>query len=392
MSYQIISRSGDENAFASMVSKCKSQGVDVYVDVVMNHMAQGSGVGIAGTNYGGRSYLNYSADDMHHNDGDDSSNCVVNNYQDQHNVQYCDLEALPDLCTECPNVQNVLRSYLSKLKDLGVSGFRVDAAKHQNPPDLANVLQPFSDMTVLQEVIEGAGEAVKAEMYYNSGLVTEFRYGYCVGDVFLQNNNLDSLRTMNVTCDWMPTSNALTFLNNHDTQRGQAPLTYKDGSVFDLANVFMLAWPYGYTRLMSSYYFDNFDQGPPTSPVYNTDGSTTCGDGKTWVCEHRNVANMVRFRSVAASEDVTNWNLITNSQVSFSRGSKAFLILNNDRNNAIQNMDFKNTGLPEGTYCNVIVSDDVQNCPTVSVDSNGDIYGVSVSPISALAIHAGSKK
>ena len=261
-----------------------------------------------------------------------------------------------------------------------------------SPPDLANVLQPFSDMPVLQEVIEGAGEAVKAEMYYNSGLVTEFRYGYCVGDVFLQNNNLDSLRTMNVTCDWMPTSNALTFLNNHVTQRGQAPLTYKDGSVFDLANVFMLAWPYGYTRLMSSYYFDNFDQGPPTSPVYNTDGSTTCGDGKTWVCEHRNVANMVRFRSVAASEDVTNWNLITNSQVSFSRGSKAFLILNNDRNNAIQNMDFKNTGLPEGTYCNVIVSDDVQNCPTVSVDSNGDIYGVSVSPISALAIHAGSKK
>ena len=162
VSYQIISRSGDENAFASMVSTCKSQGVDVYVDVVMNHMAQGSGVGIAGTNYGGRSYLNYSADDMHHNDGDDSSNCVVNNYQDQHNVQYCDLEALPDLCTECPNVQNVLRSYLSKLKDLGVSGFRVDAAKHQNPPDLANVLQPFSDMTVLQEVIEGAGEAVKA--------------------------------------------------------------------------------------------------------------------------------------------------------------------------------------------------------------------------------------
>ena len=229
-------------------------------------------------------------------------------------------------------------------------------------------------------------------MYYNSGLVTEFRYGYCFGDVFLQNNNLDSLRTMNVTCDWMPSSNALTFLNNHDTQRGQAPLTYKDGSVFDLANVFMLAWPYGYTRLMSSYYFDNFDQGPPSSPVYNPDGSTTCGDGKTWVCEHRNVANMVRFRSVAASEDVTNWNLITNSQVSFSRGSKAFLVLNNDRNNAIQNMDFKNTGLPEGTYCNVIVSDDLQNCPTVSVDSNGDIYGVSVSPISALAIHVGSKK
>ena len=226
-----------------------------------------------------------------------------------------------------------VRSFLKKKKldsHIKFVSRNTDAAKHQNPPDLANVLQPFSDMTVLQEVIEGAGEAVKAEMYYNSGLVTEFRYGYCVGDVFLQNNNLDSLRTMNDTCDWMPSSNALTFLNNHDTQRGQAPLTYKDGSIFDLANVFMLAWPYGYTRLMSSYYFDNFDQGPyvyfflldftlthlfnkyvihtqranhrPTSPVYNTDGSTSCGDGKTWYVLFERAAQEFHFLSSTYSE------------------------------------------------------------------------------------------
>ena len=92
MSYQIISRSGDENAFASMVSKCKSQGVDVYVDVVMNHMAQGSGVGIAGTNYGGRSYLNYSADDMHHNDGDDCYAADAK-YEQAAGEDSCDLHA-----------------------------------------------------------------------------------------------------------------------------------------------------------------------------------------------------------------------------------------------------------------------------------------------------------
>ena len=89
VSYEIISRSGDEKDFVSMINKCKSLGVNVIVDVVMNHMAQGSGVGSGGTSYGARSYLNYTADDMHHNDGDDSSNCVVNNYQDLHNVQYC---------------------------------------------------------------------------------------------------------------------------------------------------------------------------------------------------------------------------------------------------------------------------------------------------------------
>lgn len=54
---------------------------------------------------------------------------------------------------------------------------------------------------------------------------------------------------------------------------------------------FMLAHDYGFARVMSSYYFDNSDQGPPgsnnggstDSVTINADGS--CGGG--WVCEHR---------------------------------------------------------------------------------------------------------
>lgn len=52
---------------------------------------------------------------------------------------------------------------------------------------------------------------------------------------------------------------------------------------------FALAHDYGFMRIMSSYYFDNTDAGPPgsggntDSPTINGDGS--CGGG--WVCEHR---------------------------------------------------------------------------------------------------------
>ena len=70
-----------------------------------------------------------------------------------------------------------------------------------------------------------------------------------------------------------------------------------------MAVAFMLAWPYGYPRVMSSFFFANFDQGPPQdrngnilSPVMNSDD--TCGNG--WVCEHRwrQIYNMVKFRNV----------------------------------------------------------------------------------------------
>ena len=77
VSYALVSRSGNESAFEDMVSRCAAAGVDVYVDAVLNHMAAGSGVGVAGTTFGGRAYLNYTADEFHHDAGSESSNCVV---------------------------------------------------------------------------------------------------------------------------------------------------------------------------------------------------------------------------------------------------------------------------------------------------------------------------
>ena len=77
----------------------------------------------------------------------------------------------------------------------------------------------------------------------------------------------------------------------------------------------MLAYPYGYSRVMSSFFFDDSDQGPPQdrnenilSPTINSDG--TCGNG--WVCEHRwrEIFNMVEFRNVVAGTDYSS-NLVT---------------------------------------------------------------------------------
>lgn len=115
VSYNLTSRSGNEQGFREMVQRCKKAGVDVIADAVVNHVAAGSGTGIAGSPYGNRKTVLYNPEDFHHNSGDLSDNCAVNNYADKFNVQYCDLEGLPDLCTSCPNVQRAVGQYLTTL-------------------------------------------------------------------------------------------------------------------------------------------------------------------------------------------------------------------------------------------------------------------------------------
>ena len=141
VSYDLVSRSGNEDQFKDMISRCAKAGVKIYADAVVNHMAAGSGTGINGHSFGDRAFPGlYTQDDFHHNQGDESSNCVVSDYTDQHNVQYCDLVSLPDLCTGCSSTQTTIAGYLQQLAAAGVEGFRMDAAKHQEAGELGGVL------------------------------------------------------------------------------------------------------------------------------------------------------------------------------------------------------------------------------------------------------------
>ena len=83
---------------------------------------------------------------------------------------------------------------------------------------------------------------------------------------------------------------ANSFIDNHDTQRSNSNiLTYRDGSLYKLASVFELGWPYGYAQIMSSYAIIDSDHGPPANPIWDN-GRNTCFDGNSqWICEHRSV-------------------------------------------------------------------------------------------------------
>ncbi|MFL1456069.1 carbohydrate-binding module family 20 domain-containing protein [Marinobacter sp. GN3S48] len=382
VSYRLQGRGGDASAFAEMVQRCNAAGVDVYADAVINHMANGSGTGTAGSSYdsGSLSYPIYSSNDFH-------TPCTIHPEDygtDAWRVRNCQLVGLPDLDTADGYVQNTIAGYLNQLTSLGVKGIRIDAAKHMSPSDISGILSGLNDpLYVFQEVIDLGGEAVSAGEYTGISDVTEFRYSAAIGDVF-KNQQLANLNSFGESWGFLAGGDAVVFTDNHDNQRGHGAggsnvVTYKDGSVYNLANVFMLAWPYGYPKVMSSYSFSDGDQGPPAQTVYQ-DGSAQCGDA--WVCEHRwdAIAGMVEFRNVTDGTGVSGWWDNGNNQIAFNRGTKGFVAINREGGTLSRTF---NTALPDGQYRNI-----AGDGSCVGVQS-GQV-ALDIPPMEAAALHTGA--
>jgi len=229
---------------------------------------------------------------------------------------------------------------------------------------------------------------VTPNMYFSTMDVTEFDYARKLAPMFKDDGKLQFLESFGESWGLMPTASAVVFIDNHDSQRGEAQLTYKDGSLYQLANIFMLAHPYGYPKVMSSYYFSAHDQGPPKQSVHGGSGSVACGNGQPWVCEHRwtPVANMVAWRRSAGTSGVTSFTKIHPDAVSFCRGTAACVVIN--RNPSTTWTVTVKMSVPAGKYCDIIQSDDTSSCPTVSVASDGTV-NLEVRPMSAVALHVG---
>ncbi len=424
------SRSGTAAEFQTMVNTCQQAGVKIYVDAVINHMGGGSGTGSNGNSYSFPTYnqVPYSATDFH-------SQCDINyGAQDGgYSIRNCWLGGgLPDLKTESTYVQDKIAAYMNTLIGMGVAGFRIDAAKHMNPSDMTAIVGKLNDLRVdmwgpsqrpyiYQEVIQGADEAVQPEQYVFADKpyidVEEFRFGPKVGGKFRGDSGqkLSELQTFGSSWGMLGSDTVVSFTDNHDNQRGHGSgywgsdgriggivAFHYDSSVYALANVFQLAWPYGYPRLMSSYDWPRNVQngkdindwvGPPSDGSGNT-SNVTCFSNN-WVCEHRwlAVANMVGFRnSVNSVWTVNNWWSNANNQIAFSRGDKGFVVIN--REGSALSRTFV-TGMAAGTYCNVIVGDlnsTGTGCTggTITVDASGNA-AITVGAMSAAAIHVGAK-
>ncbi|WP_406292554.1 carbohydrate-binding module family 20 domain-containing protein [Streptomyces sp. NBC_00624] len=373
VSYKIAGRLGDRTAFAAMVSTCHSAGVKVVADSVINHMSAGSGTGTGGSSYTKYNYPGlYSSSDM------DDCTAQISNYQDRANVQNCELVGLADLDTGEDYVRGKIAGYLDDLRSLGVDGFRIDAAKHMPASDLANIKSRLADPGVYwkQEAIHGAGEAVSPDEYTRTGDVQEFRYARSLKQVF-NNENLAELKNFGEGWGFTSSSKAGVFVDNHDTERGGDTLNYKDGANYTLANVFMLAWPYGSPDVHSGYEWSDKDAGPPNGGTVNACYS----DG--WKCQHAwpQISSMVGFRNTARGEAVTDWWDNGGDQIAFGRGSKAYVAINHEGSSLTRTFQ---TSLPAGDYC------DIQSGNGVSVNGSGQ-FTATLGANTAVALQVGAR-
>ncbi|MET9318602.1 carbohydrate-binding module family 20 domain-containing protein [Streptomyces sp. NPDC003038] len=369
VSYKIGGRLGDRTAFKNMIDTCHAAGVKVVADSVINHMAAGDGIGTGGTSYTKYNYPGiYSGADM------DNCRSTISNYQDRANVQNCELVQLADLDTGEDYVRGRIAGYLNDLLSLGVDGFRIDAAKHMPADDLADIKSRLSNPNAYwkQEAIHGAGEAVAPSEYLGSGDVQEFRYARDLKRVF-QSENLAYLKNFGEAWGHMPSGQSAVFVDNHDTERVGDTLTYKNGSAYTLAGVFMLAWPYGSPDVHSGYEFTDHDAGPPNG------GSVNACYADGWKCQHswREISSMVGFRNAARGQSVTDWWDNGADQIAFGRGAKAYVAINHEGSSLSRTFQ---TSLPAGDYC------DVQSGRTVNVNSSGQ-FTATLGAGTAVALH-----
>lgn len=190
--YKLTSRMGSPAEFKSMVQTCRSAGVRVYADVVINHMTGQGNVSYGGVSYSKYEYPGiYDTSDFHHAPADcPTASGTIEDFNSYLQVVGRELVGLSDLATQQRDVRKRLGRYLNKLLRFGVSGFRVDAAKHVGHVDLAAIesrLDRTVDGTrpyVALEVFPGGPGTLSPWAYRPEGDLLGFDAAYQIKSAF----------------------------------------------------------------------------------------------------------------------------------------------------------------------------------------------------------------
>jgi len=418
VSYSLNSQLGTERQFTDMVSACNDAGVKVIVDAVINHMsASNSGVGFDNTAYTKYSYPGlYDSADFHAGlatiDPNNYCGTRISNFSDPFQVTHCELLGLSDLATEKPSVRQTIADYLNHLIDLGVAGFRIDAAKHIGLDDLTAIhglLNPVNGQPPYF-VQESIGTARYNSAWTGNGDVFAWDYQALFANMFNgQANYLISSPVVNNILG--NPDNTVIMVSNHDTERSDSShptITYEDYKKYQAASEFLLADPRGKPMLYTGYSYLTKDSGPTQDssgfylPATCPAGSKAAVQQKsypvgTYVCMERwtGIKGMIQWRHEVASAPQTNA-AVSGKLASFTRGTGFFAI--NASQTFIKGSLTKTvkTGLPKGTYCDVISGGATAKrggkCigTTVVVDSKGKAK-ITLASMTALALDKSNK-
>jgi len=230
--YRVIAGRGNEQNLRDLIATATRCNMKIIADVVFNHMANME-------QYQDLNFPTFNPPDFHRR-------CSIN-YNDGNTIteRICWLNGdLPDLDQSRQNVRDIHTVHLQKLIDLGIRGFRFDAAKHIQPQYVQEYINYINRATQGQawnylEVIEDAD--TRPEDYTSIAAITDFRLCNTLLQAFSFGGDLRSLRVPNAVDD----RRSVTFGINHDTDPEINPgfpvCRYRNRADAELATAYVLA-------------------------------------------------------------------------------------------------------------------------------------------------------
>mmetsp|Transcript_14759 Transcript_14759/g.12580 ORF Transcript_14759/g.12580 Transcript_14759/m.12580 type:complete len:466 (-) Transcript_14759:81-1478(-) len=204
--YEINSNFGSADDLKNLAQACHDKGVWLMIDVVGNH------VGPVNMDYS--SIVPFNQDSNYH------SYCQIQNWNDQHEVEFCRLANLPDLAQEDQNTRHLLLEWVGDLvSNYSADGLRVDTVP-EVPPDFWTEWTQDAGVYTVGEVFNGDMNYVASYQGPLDGLLN-YPFFYAIRSVFQQGQSMNNLQNyfQAASSTYKDQSLMGNFVDNHDNAR-----------------------------------------------------------------------------------------------------------------------------------------------------------------------------
>lgn len=332
---------GTKEDFTQMCQVAEEYGIKIIVDVVANHMAQGSGGTL------------YSKSEQIPADLRDDPSCwhsVREMVSDgsRYDMTQKSLNGLPDLNTASPKVQSYVKNLLKECIEAGADGFRFDAAKHIELPasidgasgsdfwpnitSYAKSLKP--DVYLYGEILNTAGTSYSNYTQYIK--ITDSGQGSDIRSAIKSNNSSTSLVAYN--CSGASAGDLVTWVESHDNfcDKTSTNLTHQQ---------LLLGWGVaGARKDAAALYFCRPEHERVSSAGFIDYDEMIGGPGST-LWQDKTVGEVNKFRNCFAGQSETVAS--SGSQFYVQRGTSGMVITNFSSGAASINYS---TSMADGTY------------------------------------------
>ena len=219
-------------------------------------------------------------------------------------MQTCELVNLADLATETEHVRSTIAAYLEDLLSLGVDGFRIDAAKHMARRGRRRDRRRAARGDRASRRRSSGAAASRSRRSSTSATARSTSSRTARSSRACSRARRGWRSTSARPRRWVPSDQAVVFVDNHDTERNGSTLSYADGEQYALANVLMLAGSYGtpggLQRLRVLRPRRRAAAGRRRPGARRLVRAATDPQDGDWVCQHRwpQIAGMVGWRNV----------------------------------------------------------------------------------------------